>query len=282
MAWVLETFTIRTSSRILKGTGLRLQIGGFKHSDNFAFTKWRWVIIFTPRPFRFIRGKARLRTVNGTYLIPHRAQRPPPGTYVTNILRLSAQSKSTSLWTMPGHVGAWASTTQRACQFEGPSIQLTQDQVRVLVRLSDSHKTKFHIKHRKGFLRFSDQNFVCNFQLLCVLHAPPISSFLIWSLKYLVKRTSYEAPHYGVSSILLPLPASQIKIFPSSVDIATDYGMDDRISRVRIPTGVKNFSFWHRVQTGPGAHSASYPMGNGGSFPGSKATRAWSWPLTSI
>jgi len=31
-----------------------------------------------------------------------------------------------------------------------------------------------------------------------------------------------------------------------------------------------------------GAHPASYPKGNGGSFPGVKASRAWSWPLTSI
>jgi hypothetical protein len=31
------------------------------------------------------------------------------------------------------------------------------------------------------------------------------------------------------------------------------------------------FSFRHRVQTGCGAHPASYPMGTGGSFLGSKA-----------
>jgi hypothetical protein len=36
------------------------------------------------------------------------------------------------------------------------------------------------------------------------------------------------------------------------------------------------------VQTGSGAHPASYPMGNRGSFPGGKAAGAWSWPLTSI
>jgi len=35
------------------------------------------------------------------------------------------------------------------------------------------------------------------------------------------------------------------------------------------------------VQNGSGAHSASYPMGTGGSFTGSKAVEAWSWPLTS-
>jgi len=40
--------------------------------------------------------------------------------------------------------------------------------------------------------------------------------------------------------------------------------------------------FQHHVQNGPGAHSASYLMGTRGSFPGSKAARAWSWALTSI
>jgi hypothetical protein len=39
---------------------------------------------------------------------------------------------------------------------------------------------------------------------------------------------------------------------------------------VRIPTGAGNFSFRHRVQTGSGARTASYPMGTGGCFPGGK------------
>jgi hypothetical protein len=43
-----------------------------------------------------------------------------------------------------------------------------------------------------------------------------------------------------------------------------------------------NFSLHHRVQTGSGAHPASYPMGTRDSFPGGKAAGAWSWPLTSI
>jgi hypothetical protein len=38
----------------------------------------------------------------------------------------------------------------------------------------------------------------------------------------------------------------------------------------------------HRVQNGSGAHPASYPMDTRVSFPGGKAARAWSWPLTSI
>jgi hypothetical protein len=67
----------------------------------------------------------------------------------------------------------------------------------------------------------------------------------------------------------------------SSVGIALDYGLDDRGSRVRFPTGSGNFSLHHRVQNGSGTHPATYPMGTRGSFPGGKAAGAWSWPLTS-
>jgi hypothetical protein len=56
--------------------------------------------------------------------------------------------------------------------------------------------------------------------------------------------------------------------------IALRYGLDDRDSRLRFPAGAGNFSLHHRVQNGSGTHSPSYPMGNGGSFPGSKASGA--------
>jgi hypothetical protein len=36
------------------------------------------------------------------------------------------------------------------------------------------------------------------------------------------------------------------------------------------------------VQTGSGAHPASYPIGTGRYFPGGKAEGAWSWLLTSV
>jgi hypothetical protein len=41
-----------------------------------------------------------------------------------------------------------------------------------------------------------------------------------------------------------------------------------------IPGEAGNFSLHHRVQNGPGAHPASYPMGTGGSFSGGKAAGA--------
>jgi hypothetical protein len=58
------------------------------------------------------------------------------------------------------------------------------------------------------------------------------------------------------------------------VDVALGYGLDDRCSRVQFPAGTWNFSVPHRVQTGSGAHPASYLMGTGGPFPGGKASGA--------
>jgi hypothetical protein len=84
----------------------------------------------------------------------------------------------------------------------------------------------------------------------------------------------------GVFVISDVLPSDQSRDSP--VGIALVYGLDDRGSRVRFPAGAGNFSPHHRVQNGSGAHPASCPMGNRGSFPGCKAAGAWSWPLTSI
>jgi hypothetical protein len=41
-------------------------------------------------------------------------------------------------------------------------------------------------------------------------------------------------------------------------------------SRVRVPTGGGNLHLHHHVQTGSGAHPASYPTDTRGSFPGVK------------
>jgi hypothetical protein len=57
----------------------------------------------------------------------------------------------------------------------------------------------------------------------------------------------------------------------SSGSIVSDYGLDDRAIGVRSPAGAKDFSSSLYVQTGSGAHPASYTMGTGGSFPGGKA-----------
>jgi hypothetical protein len=62
----------------------------------------------------------------------------------------------------------------------------------------------------------------------------------------------------------------------SSVGIATDYELDDRMIGVRLPAEAGNFSLRHRIQIGSGAHLASHPMSTGVSFPGARAAVAWS------
>jgi hypothetical protein len=62
--------------------------------------------------------------------------------------------------------------------------------------------------------------------------------------------------------------------------IATDYGLDDRMIRVRILAGSGNFSLRHSVKTGSAAHSASYPVGTGAlsrgvKRPGSEADHSY-------
>jgi hypothetical protein len=44
----------------------------------------------------------------------------------------------------------------------------------------------------------------------------------------------------------------------------SDYGLDDRAIEGRSPTEAEDFSSSPCVQTGSGAHTASYPMGTGG------------------
>jgi hypothetical protein len=51
----------------------------------------------------------------------------------------------------------------------------------------------------------------------------------------------------------------------------SDYGLDDRAIEVRSPTGTEYFSSSPCVQTGSGAHPASYSIGTWGSFRGGKA-----------
>jgi hypothetical protein len=59
----------------------------------------------------------------------------------------------------------------------------------------------------------------------------------------------------------------------SAVGIATGYGLEDREIGVRVRR-VQEFSLLHVVQTGSGAHSASYAMGTAGSFLEGKAAGA--------
>jgi hypothetical protein len=57
----------------------------------------------------------------------------------------------------------------------------------------------------------------------------------------------------------------------SSGSIVSGYGLDDQAIQVRSPVEAKDFSSNLCVQTGSGAHPASYTMGTGGPFPGAIA-----------
>jgi hypothetical protein len=49
----------------------------------------------------------------------------------------------------------------------------------------------------------------------------------------------------------------------SSVGIASGYGLDDRMMGVQFLAEAGNFSVHHRVQNGPGAYPAFYPVDTG-------------------
>jgi len=57
--------------------------------------------------------------------------------------------------------------------------------------------------------------------------------------------------------------------------------MDDRGT---IPGRSNNGNFSHHycIQTGCGAHLASYPLSTEGFYPGGAEAGAWSWPLSFI
>jgi hypothetical protein len=86
------------------------------------------------------------------------------------------------------------------------------------------------------------------------------------SVNWLLKCT----PKYEYCKISLLL--TEFVSWDSAVGIATGNGLDGPRGWSSSPGSVRNFL--HVVQTGPGAHPASYPMGTGGSFSGGKAAGA--------
>jgi hypothetical protein len=82
------------------------------------------------------------------------------------------------------------------------------------------------------------------------------------------------------SNVILTLRESQIYLFKvgkrgSSVSTV------NRLRARRPEFKSRQWQRWsHRFQTGSGAHPASCPMGTWGSYPRSRTTGSWSWPLT--
>jgi hypothetical protein len=105
---------------------------------------------------------------------------------------------------------------------------------------------------------------------------PPLDPIWVRIIQSTSSHPTFKI-HFNIT-----LPSTPRKSRDSLVRIALGYGRDNRDSRVRFPAGAGNFSLHHRVQNGAGAHPASHSMGIRSSFPGGKAARPWSWPLTSI
>jgi hypothetical protein len=85
--------------------------------------------------------------------------------------------------------------------------------------------------------------------------------------------------HFKTFGLLRSVIIGMVLCRDSVVGIATSYWLEDRGDWVWVPVGLK--IFLRDVQTRSGAHPATYPMGTGGSLPGSTASGAWSWLLTS-
>jgi hypothetical protein len=92
--------------------------------------------------------------------------------------------------------------------------------------------------------------------------------------EFVAGTSTYECvPILPIRLSLRPFHRKYAQLLLSSLG-EPGYGLDDRGSRVRFPTGTGNLSLHHRVQNGYEAHPASYPMGTRGSFPGGKAAGA--------
>jgi hypothetical protein len=72
----------------------------------------------------------------------------------------------------------------------------------------------------------------------------------------MLKSNGYVLAHYAITIFI----------------IITRAGV--RVADLQALPWAGNLSLHHRVQTGSGAHPASYPMGTGISFPGGKAAEA--------
>jgi hypothetical protein len=108
-------------------------------------------------------------------------------------------------------------------------------------------------------------NFRCEYLQVGVAACLKTRAYMNWSRTYTAKAFSSvnSSVWYKASEFLRP------------------YG---RSVKASTPTGIflwaGDFSLLHRVQTVSGVDPASYSIGIGGSFHGSKVTGAWSWPLT--
>jgi hypothetical protein len=72
----------------------------------------------------------------------------------------------------------------------------------------------------------------------------------------------YSLNSSSLSFVTLNLPTPCYAISHSVKRLG--YGLDDRNCMIRFAAGARNFSHYHRIQTGSGANPVSYPIGTGG------------------
>jgi hypothetical protein len=108
-----------------------------------------------------------------------------------------------------------------------------------------------------------------------MLWRPEVISYTKWNQKGKLRWSQQQHLYWEHGSFV-----SYITDYDSSVSIVSGYSLDNQGSRVQFLVSAGNFSLHYCIQNGSGAHPASYPMGTRDSFPGDKAARAWSWPLT--
>jgi hypothetical protein len=131
-----------------------------------------------------------------------------------------------------------------------------------------NHRFNKTITNHKYLYSVWKTNFCSSF---CI-HAWRFSKYT-WALSF------QNVIEWYSDELVLPLFFFPFRSWDSSVGIVTGDRVNGQGSIFR--RGEK-FCLLHSILTSFGAHPTSYPVGTGGSFPGGEATRAWSWPHTSI
>jgi hypothetical protein len=93
-------------------------------------------------------------------------------------------------------------------------------------------------------------------------------------VQFLLRAVSLRVKRSERKSDPSPLFSSE-----ATIHLMLGYGLGDRGSRVRFPVGSGNFSLYHRVQNGSGAHPATHSMGARSSFPGVAEGQLYLLPL---
>jgi hypothetical protein len=138
----------------------------------------------------------------------------------------------------------------------------THDQIFVVVKTVVVLFVKGRSSLSRGWVSLVTGHSPCLCQVIYMyIHFDCLLTFITFSKFFMYRMSMYVFPspslhiHYLVVGIVSKLRAGR--------------------QGFRFPAGAGNFSFHHRVQTGSGAHPASYSMGMWDFFPGGKAVGVW-------